>query len=171
MLQAFYLLASAIGVPMSNIEGSNEGKAPRSIGTPLSTLILAVASGDMATVEALLADDIEWDQMPYSKKVKGKQEVMSWLKAGSASEKEPEVINDVMADRWGVFEYWNVGTATQELIEFGKKHGWPFPKDPNSLIGQKYRVAQCFVYHLDSGGKIDLMRQYLDAGSVWAQFK
>jgi hypothetical protein len=32
-------------------------------------------------------------------------------------------------------------------------------------------VAQCFVYHLDDDGRIDVMRQYLDAGSVWAQFK
>ena len=72
----------------------------------------------------------------------------------------------------GVFSrYWNVGTATRELIEFGKSQGWLFPKDPNSLVGQKYKVAQCFVYHLDEQGKIDVMRQYLDTGSVWAQFK
>ena len=156
---------------MSYIEAPNEDPEARSTATPLSTLILAVASGDMATVDAQLAEDIEWDQMPYNQKVKGKQEVMSWLKAGSASEKKPEIINNVLADEWGVLEYWNVGTATWELIEFGKKRAWPFPKDPNSLIGQKYRVAQCFVYHLDSDGRIDLMRQYLDAGSVWAQFK
>jgi hypothetical protein len=77
----------------------------------------------------------------------------------------------VLAGSWGVFEYWNVGTATRELIEFGKKQRWPFPKDPNTLIGQPYRAAQCFVYHLDGDGRIDLIRQYLDAGSVWAQFK
>ena len=118
-----------------------------------------------------MADGIEWDQMPYNQKVRGKKDVMKWLTAGSKSEKKPEVINDVLADKWGVFEYWNIGTATKELIEFGVKQGWPFPNDPTSLIGQTYRVAQCFVYHLDDAGRIDLMRQYLDAGSVWAQFK
>jgi ketosteroid isomerase-like protein len=156
---------------LSDAEGHNEALKPGSTATPLSTLIWAVVSGDMATVEAQLADDIEWDQMPYNQKLKGKKEVMPWLKAGATSEKMPEVINNVMAENWGVFEYWNIGTATLELIEFGKKQGWPFPKEPNSLIGQKYRVAQCFVYHLDSNGQINRMRQYLDAGSVWAQFK
>jgi hypothetical protein len=139
--------------------------------TPLSTLIFAVAAGDMAIVNAQLADNIEWDQMPYGQKVRGRQEVMAWLKAGSASEKKPEVINDVLADRWGVFEYWNVGTVTPALIDFGKKHRWPFPETPEKLVGQKYRVAQCFVYHLNDEGRIELMRQYLDAGSVWAQFE
>jgi len=143
----------------------------RASATPLSTLIFGVATGDMGVVGAQLAKDIEWDQMPYNQKVRGKKEVMKWLAAGSTSEKKPEVINDMLAGRWGVFEYWNIGTATEELIEFGEKQGWPFPKEPHSLIGQKYRVAQCFVYHLDDDGHIDLMRQYLDAGSVWAQFK
>ena len=68
----------------------------------------------------------------------------------------------------GVFRIRNVGTVTWELIEFGKSQGWLFPKDPNSLVGQKYKVAQCFVYHLDEQGKIDVMRQYLDTGSVWS---
>jgi SnoaL-like domain len=115
---------------------------PKTGATPLSTFILAVASGDLGTAEAQLADDVEWYQMPYGQKLTGKQEILPWLKAGAASEKEPEIINDVAMGDWGVLEYWNVGTATQELIEFGKVHGWPFPKDPDSLVGQKYRVAQ-----------------------------
>lgn len=139
--------------------------------TPLSTLIFGVARGDMEVVQAQLAEDVEWDQMPYNQKVRGKKEVVKWLTAGSTSEKKPEVINDLLAGKWGVFEYWNAGTATEGLIKFGEQQGWPFPKEPRSLIGQKYRVAQCFVYHLDDNGRIDLMRQYLDAGSVWAQFK
>ena len=156
---------------MSQVQSPDESFHANSGATPLRTLIFGVASGDMEAVDSQLADAIEWDQVPYNQKVKGKQDVMKWLSAGSKSEKKPEVINDVLADKWGVFEYWNIGTATKELIEFGEKQGWPFPKDPNSLIGQKYRVAQCFVYHLDDTGRIDLMRQYLDAGSVWAQFK
>ncbi len=68
------------------------------------------------------------------------------------------------------FEYWNIGTVSDELIKFGTEQNWPWPKDPNTFIGRKYRVAQCFVYHLNPEGKIDLMRQYLDVGGVWAQF-
>ena len=126
---------------MSQIQPPNDNAEVGQRATPLSTLIFGVASGDMGAVEAQLADDIEWYQMPYNQKVKGKKAVMTWLKAGSTSEKKPEIINNVLIGKWGVFEYWNVGTATKELIEFGEKQGWPFPRDPRSLIGQKYRVA------------------------------
>lgn len=33
------------------------------------------------------------------------------------------------------------------------------------------QIADDIVYHLNSEGKIDFMRQYLDTGSVWAQLK
>ena len=36
----------------------------------------------MGAVEAQLADDIEWHRMPFNQKVKGKKDVMTWLKAG-----------------------------------------------------------------------------------------
>jgi hypothetical protein len=69
----------------------------------------------------------------------------------------------VIAREWGVFEYWNIGTVTLELVDFGKTQNWPFPKDPASLIGQNYRVAQCFVYHLD--GERGLPYELCYAGS------
>jgi SnoaL-like domain len=139
--------------------------------TLFSAFISAVASEDMVTVEAQLADDIEWDMMPTGQTLKGKAEVMPWLKAGSASHKEPSVISDLASNDWGIFEYWNIGTVTEELVAFGNQQKWPWPGDPNSLIGRKYKVAQCFVWRLNTQGKICLMRQYLDTGSVWAQFK
>jgi hypothetical protein len=142
---------------------------PGSRATPLSTLIWAVASEDIATAEAQITDDIEWGLMPYNKVLKGKGEVIPWLKAGSTSKKEPVAISNVATRDWGVFEYWNIGTVTEELIKFGNEQKWPWPKDPNSFLGQPYRVAQCFVYHINPEGKIDFMRQYLDTGSVWAQ--
>jgi hypothetical protein len=30
-------------------------------------------------------------------------------------------------------------------------------------------VAQCFVYHINAEGKIDVIREYMDAGTLWAQ--
>ena len=143
----------------------------RATPTGFSKLISAVAAEDMGAVEAQLADDVEWDMMPTGEIVKGKANVMHWLKAGSTSRKEPVVINDLDAKDWGAFEYWNIGTVTDQLVAFGNQQKWPWPKDPNTLIGQKYKVAQCFVWHQNAEGKIYLMRQYLDTGSVWAQFK
>lgn len=156
---------------MRAINLSAKGLESGSKATPFSTFLWAVVSGDIATAESQITDDIEWGLMPHSKVLKGKGEVIPWLKAGSASHKEPITITNVATTEWGIFEYWNIGTVTEELIEFGNQQGWPWPRDPKSLLGCRYKVAQCFVYHLTPGGKIDFMRQYLDAGSVWAQFK
>ncbi len=153
------------------IDLNTEALTPGSRATPFSTFLYAVASGDIVTAEAQIADDIEWGLMPYNKVLKGKDQVIPWLKAGSADQKEPVTITNAFARDWGVFEYWNIGTVSEEVIKFGNEQKWPWPKDPKSFLGRKYRVAQCFVYHINPEGKIDYMRQYLDAGSVWAQLK
>lgn len=148
-----------------------EALKPGSRTTPFSTLIWAIVSGDLATAKAQLTDDIEWGLMPLSKVLQGKDEVIPWLTAASADQKKPVVITNAIARDWGVFEYWNIGTVSTEVIKFGNEQGWPWPKDPSSFLGRKYKVAQCFVYHVNPDGKIDFMRQYLDTGSVWAQFR
>ncbi|MCL5257971.1 MAG: hypothetical protein M1505_01950 [Patescibacteria group bacterium] len=153
------------------IDLNSEAVKQGSKATPFSTFILAVVSGDIATAGALVTDDIEWGIMPYNKVIKGKGEVIPWLTAGAADKKKPIIISNTLAKDWGVFEYWNVGTVSEELIKFGNEQKWPWPKDPASYLGQEYRVAQCFVYHLNAERKIDFMRQYLDAGSVWTQLK
>jgi hypothetical protein len=61
--------------------------------TPFSTFISAVVSRTLSAAEALLADDIEWDMMSTGQKLKGKAEVMPWLRAGAASRKEPVTIS------------------------------------------------------------------------------
>jgi ketosteroid isomerase-like protein len=161
-------------IPMeSQTIASIESKDP-SIGTrptPFATLVSAVASEDLAAVESLLADDVEWDMMATGEIVRGKTGVMRWLKTGSADRKEPAVITDLAVGGWGVFEYWNLGTVSAELVAFGNKEKWQWPVDPQSIIGQQYKIAQCFLWRLNDEGKIDLIRQYLDTRSVWAQFK
>ena len=149
---------------------NKESLAAGSTATPFSTLLWAVASADIATAEAQITDDIEWGLMPYNKVLKGKELVMAWLKAGSADQKKPIAITNAAANDWGVFEYWNIGTVSEEVIKFGNEQNWPWPKDPTNFLGKKYRVSQCFTYHINPEGKIDFMRQYLDTGSVWAQF-
>jgi hypothetical protein len=156
---------------VKSIDLSTEALKQGSKATVFSTFLWAIVSGDIATAEAQITDDIEWGMMPYIKIIKGKDQVVSWLKAGSADKKEPIVISNVATKNWGVFEYWNIGTMSEEVIKFGNEQKWPWPKDPNSFLGQRYRVAQCFTYHINPEGKIDFMRQYLDVGSVWAQLK
>jgi len=153
------------------IDLNGEATKKGSTATPFSTLIFAIAAGDMATVEAQIADNITWGLMPYNKQLNGKNEVLPWFKTAMADRKEPMTITNALCGDWGVFEYWNIGTMSEEVIQFGNEQHWPWPRDPKNFLGQNYRVAQCFVYHLNSDRKIDVMRQYLDTGSVWAQLK
>ena len=154
---------------MQQTNMNNEALQPGSTATPFSTFIWAVVSGDVASVEALLADDVEWDLMPYNHIIKGKKEVISWMKAGAAGQKELVAISNLAIKEWGVFESWEIGTFTKDVAEFFKQQEWPFPEDPSSLIGRKHKVAKCFVYHLNAEGKIDVVREYLDASGVIAQ--
>ena len=154
---------------MQQTNMNNEALQPGSTATPFSTCIWAVVSGDVATVEARLADDVEWDLMPNNHIIKGKEEVIPWMKAGGAGQKELVTISNLATKEWGVFECWEIGTFTKDVAEFFKQQGWPFPEDPISLVGRKHKVAKCFVYHLNAEGKIDVVREYLDASSVIAQ--
>jgi ketosteroid isomerase-like protein len=160
------------GRAMKETDLNKETAQPRCEPTLFSTFISAVASGDLSAAEALVADDVEWDMMPTGQVLKGKAEVMSrWARAEeAASHKPPVTISDLAAKDWGTFEFWNIGVLTEALVAFGNEQKWPWPKDPNSLIGQEYKVADCYVWHLNAEGKIYLMRQYVDTGSFWSQF-
>jgi len=148
---------------------NKETLAPGSMATPFSTLLWAVAGKDLATAEAQITDDIEWGLMPYNQYLKGKAQVMSWLKTATSDQKRPVVITNAATDTWGVLEYWNIGVVSKEVIQFGNEQNWPWPRDPSSFLGKNYKVSQCFTYHINAEGKIDFMRQYMDTGSIWAQ--
>ena len=151
---------------------SNKDLEQGSTATPFSTFFWAALHDDWATAEAQFADDIEWDMMPNHQIRKGKPEVFSFLKASKyASQKEPVPISNRADREWGVWEYWNVGTIEPGIIEFAKQSGWPFPADVSTIIGKKYKLPVCFIYHINAASKIDLVREYLDVGSVIAQFK
>jgi hypothetical protein len=157
---------------MHQTDMNNEALQPGSTATPFSTFFWSAMSGDLATAEAQFANDVEWDMMPNAQIRKGKEEVIPWLWAGGyASQKEPVVISNLATKEWGVWEYWNIGTLSEGVVEFAKQSEWPFPGDPRSLVGKRYKVPVCFVYHINAEGKIDLVREYLDVGSVMAQFK
>jgi hypothetical protein len=143
-----------------------------STATPFSTFVWAAMKDDWATAEAQLADDIEWHMMPNNQTRKGKADVFSFLKTSKyASQKEPIPISNRADKEWGVWEYWNVGTIDKGIVEFAKQSKWPFPADVSTIIGKRYKVPVCFIYHINAKGKIDLVREYLDVSSVLAQFK
>ena len=139
--------------------------------SPFATFTESLLSNDWGTVEARLADNIEWNMMPNNQMRKGKKDVLKFLNAAyAAAKRKPKLIHDQASKDWGCFEYYNVGTTDKSMIELAKQLKWPFP-DPSKLVGRKYKVPVCFVWHIDPKGKIDLVREYLDVGSLVAQFK
>jgi hypothetical protein len=149
-----------------------EDLEPGSTATPFSRFFWAAYRDDWATATAQLAEDIEWDMMSNNQIRKGLTEVMPFLRASKyASAKEPVPILNRADKEWGVWEYWNVGTISAGIVEFAKQSKWPFPADISRVIGETYKVPVCFVYHINAKGQIDLLREYVDVGSVIAQFK
>jgi hypothetical protein len=154
---------------------------PGSTATPFSTFFWAALKATLKTTpeaddwvipEAQFADDVEWDMMNNGQIRKGKQEVIPFLKAGGyGSHKDPVAICNVATKEWGVWEYWNIGTLSEEIVDFARQSKWSFPGDPRSLIGRTYKIPVCFVYHLNAQGKIDLVREYLDTQSLMTQFE
>jgi hypothetical protein len=143
-----------------------------STATPFSKFFWSALRDDWATAEAQIADDIEWNMMSNNQIRKGKADVLPFLKASKyASKKEPIPITNRADKEWGVWEYWNVGTIDAGIVEFAKQSKWPFPGDINSILGKKYKVPICFIYHINAKGQIDLLREYLDTASVISQFK
>ena len=86
---------------LRSIDLSTNGLESGSRKTPFSTFLWAVVSGDIATAESRITDDIEWGLMPYNKVLNGKSEVIPWLRAGYSSQKEPVVISNVATRDWG----------------------------------------------------------------------
>ena len=139
--------------------------------TPLSIFGYHLLGGDDEAAMAQLTEDIEWDLMPNGQIYKGKEHVSQFCKAGwkGANKRTPEVINDVASSNWGVFEYWNRATIAEGSTEFARVAKLPFPGDISSAVGHEFKVAVCFVYHFNEQGKIDLIREYTDMGSIMAQ--
>lgn len=139
--------------------------------TPLSIFGYHLLGGDDEAAMAQLTEDIEWDLMPNGQIYKGKEQVYQFCRAGwrGANKRTPEVINDVAGSDWGVFEYWNRATIAEGSTEFARVAKLPFPGDISSAVGHEFKVAVCFVYHFNEQGKIDLIREYTDMGSIMAQ--
>jgi hypothetical protein len=84
--------------------------------------------------------------MPNGQVFRGKDQLVPFLKASVyAALREPVVIGDRFADEWGVFEYWNIGTVTNDLVEFAKQSRWPIPQGGHIWRAgdTRYRSASC----------------------------
>lgn len=126
---------------------------------------------DRIAAEIPFADDIEWDMMNNGQIRKGKKEVLAWCWAGGfASHKEPVAMRNAATKEWGVWEYWNVGTLTKDIIEFARQSKWPFPANIGSFLGRTYKIPVCFVYGINAQGKINLVHEYVDMQSLMTQF-
>jgi len=145
---------------------------PQKSTTVFRTLFESGRNNDFETMANTIDENCEWILMPNMKSFKGKKDVVELCKGGKlASDKIPEIMFDIATSEWGVFEYINHGTITKDLSAFAVTSGWQFPTDPSTLVGQQYAVPVCFIYHINEKGKIYLLHEYLDLGSLMKQFK
>ncbi|HXY86861.1 MAG TPA: hypothetical protein VEG44_00310 [Candidatus Acidoferrales bacterium] len=108
------------------VDINNKDLEQDSTTTPFSTFFWAASHDDWGTATACFADDIEWDMMSNNQICKGKKEVIQWLKASKyTSQKEPVVISNRADEEWGAWEYWNIGTLTEDAVEFAKQSNGP----------------------------------------------
>jgi ketosteroid isomerase-like protein len=151
-------------------EGPQGTSSAKSSFGVFRTLFESGRNNDFEAMADTIAEDCEWVLMPNMKTFKGKKAVVELCKGGKlASEKTPEVLFDDANPTWGVFEYMNRGVITKEFSAFAATSGWKFPGDAGSLVGKSYDVAACFVYHINENGKIYLLHEYLDLGSLMKQ--
>jgi len=144
----------------------------KSACTVFRTLFESGRNNDFDAMADTIADDCEWVLMSNMMSFKGKSDVVALCKAGKlASEKTPEIIFDLATPEWGAFEYVNRGVITESLSALVATSGQQFPVDPSTLVGRQYEIPVCFVYHLNAQGKIYLLREYLDLGSLMQQFE
>jgi hypothetical protein len=132
--------------------------------TPFSKLIYHLTRAEDEAAEAQMADDIEWILMPTLQSIRGREQTFQAIKAFwmSVRERKPELLNNVANRDWGVFEYWNIGVVDEEVLEIARATWGPLPSDISSIVGQTYKMPVCFVYRINTEGKVDLVREYLD---------
>jgi len=132
--------------------------------TAFRTLFESGKANDFETMASTIADDCEWVMMPNMQKFKGKAACVELCKKGKlASDKTPDIMTDFATSEWGVFEYMNNGTITKELAHLGALDpSFKLGADESALVGKTYSVAVCFVYRLNSQGKIQQLHEYLD---------
>jgi len=140
--------------------------------TIFRTLFESGKANDFETMANTIADDCEWTMMPNMQKFKGKAAIAELCKKGKlASDKTPDIMTDFATSEWGVFEYMNNGTITKELVHLGSLDpSFKLTADDSAIVGKTYSVAVCFVYRLNSQGKIQQLHEYLDMEGLKKQF-
>jgi len=161
--------------PVTQItSGSN--RAPRAISrtsppTIFRTLFESSENNDFDAVAGAIHEECEWMLMSSGEIFKGGKNIVALCKAGKlASVKKPEIMFDVANAEWGIFEYMSRGVITNAFANLAAASSWQFPVAPAALVGRRYALPVCIVYHTNAQRKIYLLQEYLDLGSLTNQF-
>jgi hypothetical protein len=147
-------------------------QTPASAFPVFHTLFESGRQNDFEAMADTMADNCDWVLMPNMQTFKGKAACVELCTKGKlASDKTPEIIYDVATSEWGVFEYMNRGTITNLTALAAIDTDFKLADDPATLVGRPYAVAVCFVYRINSDGKIYLVHEYLDMATLMKQLK
>jgi hypothetical protein len=168
-------MAMAHLTPVTQISaGSNRASAAISRTSPHTVfrrLFESSENHDFDAVAATIHEECEWMLMSSGEIFKGRKNIVALCKSGKlASGNKPEIIFDVANAEWGVFEYMSRGVITDAFANLAAASGWRFPFAPAALVGRRYALPVCIVYHTNAQRKIYLLQEYLDLGSLPNQF-
>jgi len=120
----------------------NEALQPGSTATPFSTSSGQACQAMWPPLQPSLLMMFSWDLMSTTTQSK-EGGGHSWLKPEGLLKRAGRH-KTTCHKEWGVCELWNIGTLTEDALEYGKQLGGRF-RETRIVSWRTYKVAQCFV--------------------------
>lgn len=107
----------------------------------------------------MFADDIDWTIVPTNTRIQGKAQFRQMAENhwAASPDRVKKIVNLFANDEYACLEYVTGGTLEGQA-DFGTTKVNP--------TGKRYELQCCFVFHFDSDGLIDTVREYFDMATV-----
>jgi hypothetical protein len=126
-------------------------------------------NGEWDAAAGMLDDDCEYVMMPTMEVSTGKQAVLAAAGRGALAfnrSRPFRITFDAATPEWGVFEFVNEGTVASGIVDFAANSDWQFTAEPRALVGHRYSVPVCMVYHTNERRKLYRIHEYTDVTSL-----
>ncbi|HUB08898.1 MAG TPA: nuclear transport factor 2 family protein [Myxococcales bacterium] len=141
---------------------------------------------DWDAVMAHFDPDCEWWLVTSGKRFRGALEIRLFLESGlgAADRDKPEIRGEFASGDWGLFEYTSRGIINKGVNRFSAvTNPKAVRRSPSAtdvsrvvrslvmgfvmrlarifLIGRRFEIPVCFIYHLNERGLIDRVNEYV----------
>jgi hypothetical protein len=142
--------------------------------TPWRAQMIAAERGDLSDMLSHFDPECEWTLVTSARTFRG-AELHEFLRRGfdaAQTRERPDVKTEFATGEWGVFEYVSRGTIGKEALKFAPALGTLKVLNTRVgralaalviaplIVGRRFEVAVCFVYHVNSRGLVDRVHEY-----------